>query len=374
MSVPVFLRVFGVLGLMILCVNCGPSAYQGPPANRDVLKFLDINVWSGLDYTGTFWMGEYETAEIREKRYQVLLAQIKELDPDVIGVHEANPLPEYVERLGEDLGYDVFWHVGVGGVRAGPVGLPWNLREGDGILAKRDLKLESFSRLQLSGDYAGNFFSFHFDDATQILGARITNRGKPLYIFVTHWHASGLNTPYWKARAKALNRELKHRNFDFLEYEQKLNIGLRWRLEESKKTLEFIKSRAGENPFVLMGDFNATRETPEIQNLLEAGLIDTWEAANPGQEGVTWAPVSNRNIKKFYLKDESNDKPEYDLYDILYRELDAYPMRIDFIFARGGAKDQPGKVQVKSSRVVFDRLQDGLHTSDHFGIYSEISF
>jgi len=107
--------------------------------DKTLLKVLDINVWSGLDYIGTLTMGEYESDAVREKRYLALVKQIKELDPDVIGVHEANKIPGYAKRLGTDIGCKVFQHVGVGGVRLGPVGLPWNLREGDAILVKKKL-------------------------------------------------------------------------------------------------------------------------------------------------------------------------------------------------------------------------------------------
>jgi len=43
-----------------------------------------------LDYQSKLKMGEYETAAVREKRYRALVRQIKELDPDVVGIHEAN--------------------------------------------------------------------------------------------------------------------------------------------------------------------------------------------------------------------------------------------------------------------------------------------
>ncbi|MEK6193668.1 MAG: hypothetical protein N2F24_05515, partial [Deltaproteobacteria bacterium] len=136
---------------------------------KTLLKVLDINVWSGLDYIGTLTMGEYESAAIREKRYQALVKQIKELDPDVIGVHEANKVPGYAKRLAADTGCEVFQHVGVGGVRLGPIGLPWNLREGDAILVKKELNPEFVGRLQLSGGYVGKWVTFHFADATQVL-------------------------------------------------------------------------------------------------------------------------------------------------------------------------------------------------------------
>ena len=54
---------------------------------QNKLKVLDINVWSGLDYSGYLSMGAYEPDSIRMKRYQALLHQIESLSPDVIGAY-----------------------------------------------------------------------------------------------------------------------------------------------------------------------------------------------------------------------------------------------------------------------------------------------
>jgi hypothetical protein len=78
-----------------------------------------------------------------------------------------------------DIGCDVFHHVGVGGVRLGPVGLPWNPREGDAILVKRVLKPAFVGRRQLSGGYVGKWLTFHFADATQVIAIRITVNDQP---------------------------------------------------------------------------------------------------------------------------------------------------------------------------------------------------
>ena len=135
-------------------------------------------------------MGTYETEALREKRYQTLVEQIKELEPDVIGIQEANLLPDYAERLAGDLDMDYIQHIGVSGVRLGPIGLPTNLREGDALLAKKHLGLKFAGRKQLSGGYVGAHASFHFEDATQILAGSIELNGSKVYVFVTHWHSS----------------------------------------------------------------------------------------------------------------------------------------------------------------------------------------
>ncbi len=75
------------------------------PQEKTLLKVLDINVWSGLDYIGTLTMGEYESAAVREKRFQALVQQIKVMESRVVmkniidGVHASDHYGIYSELL-----------------------------------------------------------------------------------------------------------------------------------------------------------------------------------------------------------------------------------------------------------------------------------
>ena len=158
------------------------------------LRVVTINVWAGLDYKGSLKMGEYQDPEVRALRTQILVEQLRRIDADVIAVNEANKLPRYARQLAGDLNCDQVYHVGLGGLRAGPVGLPLNLREGDVILARGSLQLKGVGRKQLSGGPVGNFFTCHFADATQVIGGRIVVADREVYVFNTHWHASPFPT------------------------------------------------------------------------------------------------------------------------------------------------------------------------------------
>ncbi|MBI9083186.1 MAG: endonuclease/exonuclease/phosphatase family protein [Desulfobacterales bacterium] len=355
--------------LCLLLAGCAaPSAIPAPVATRNALRVVDINVWSGLDYQGYVTMGEYETPAVREKRYQALLAQLKDLDPDIIGVHEANKLPGYIRRLAGDLGYDAVFHVGIGGLRAGPVGLPWNLREGDAILAKRDLGLVPAGRRQLSGGPVGSFFTCHFEDATQVVAARISLETTPVFLFSTHWHASVLDTPNMRAKAEALAKTAGELEAAM----EAVDKGKQWRMDEARKTLAFIREVAGDAPVILMGDFNATEETGEIRALLDHGLVDTFGHTNPDGKGATWDSRANRNIIHHYL--EPGMPASGGLVEKLNWIQESIPQRIDYIFA-GPSKVLNAKgMSVKSSRVVLNKTVDGVHASDHFGVLSEIVF
>lgn len=343
-----------------------------PAADRATLRFLTINVWSGLTYQGYLRMGEYETAEERSIRREILIQQIRELDPDVVAIQEANKLPGYVNDLAEELDYAAFCHVGLGGVRLGMIGLPWNLREGDAILAKNDLHAEYAGRKQLSGGPVGNFFTCHLEDATQIIGVRLQLRGRPIYVFTTHWHASA-----------SQDQETEQRIIEYLEKEdageQKINkyqdsvrAGQAWRMSEAKKTVAFIRRTAGPHPFVLMGDLNAQAGSEEISRLLESGMKDVHVELNGDSPGFTWNPEQNTNIQSHYLS-ESTDENR-DLFSRIIRIDQAVPKRIDYILAGPAILWDQGIVSPISCSVTMDKALRGTHTSDHFGVLAEIEF
>jgi hypothetical protein len=292
---------------------------------------LDINVWSGLDYKGYLKMGEYETVEVRENRFQALVTQIKMLDPDIIAIHEANKLPGYAKRLSGELGHEALFHVGVGGVRVGPVGLPWNLREGDLILARKSLNPVFVGRKQLSGGYVGKWVTFHFEDATQIITIRITYQNKPVYIFATHWHASLPDSPEILKAAKkifesgAVSQEAYHQTLS------EIKAGVAWRMSESQQTVEFIKGIVKDSPYILMGDFNAESFSEEIKNLVNAGMVDAFGSDKPNSPGFTWDPKTNLNQITHYLDSKSIKEPEnlFGRLEKIHRETSR---RIDYIF------------------------------------------
>jgi len=356
------------VGLLLILTGVGipTQTVQG----QTLLKVLDINVWSGLDYIGTLTMGEYESDAVREKRYQALLKQIEELDPDVIGVHEANKLPGYAKRLANDIGCAAFHHVGVGGVRLGPGGLPWNLREGDAILVKKKLNPEFVGRRQLSGGYVGKWITFHFADATQILAVRITVNGTPLYVYATHWHASLTDAPAIIAKAELLVKSNAAHSEEYKALQAEIKAGAMWRLSEAEKTLAFVRETAGKSPFILMGDFNAENHSLEIKALLDNGMVDTFAHINPNDPGYTWDPATNLNQQQHYLSDDPTDQA--DLMAAILALDKTLPSRIDYIFTGPSKAVDSGQIFVKSSRVVMKQIIDGVHASDHYGIYTEL--
>jgi endonuclease/exonuclease/phosphatase family metal-dependent hydrolase len=325
-----------------------PAAAQG-----EGLTVLTINVWSGLDYRGSLKMGEYEEKAVREQRTRILIDELRALSPDVVALNEANKLPRYGRRVARQLGYDRVWHVGLGGLRAGPVGIPCNLREGDVLLALPRLAMKRAGRKQLSGGPVGNFFTAHLADATQVVAGRIQAAGKRICLFCTHWHASPYPTEAYLAE---LERRRLAGEMGEKEYRKKVaeaKDGVLWRREEARKMLAFIERVAGGDPAILLGDFNALADSEEIGLVRQAGFADAFELAGSG-EGLTWDEERNANIqleRRTYPDEVPQDPPN---------------KRIDYVFVRG-----PG-LRVTGARVVLDRPIDGQYPSDHYGVLAEI--
>jgi len=364
--------VFLLLGFMIYDRSCCTNYPRGTHAIERVneanrLRIVDINIWSGLDYKGKLMMGEYESAQVRELRYQSLLSQLQELKADVIGIHEANLLPQYARRIALNLDYDVYYHVGVGGVRAGPIGLPWNMREGDAILARKSLAMEPVGRKQLSGGLVTNFFTFHLDDATQVVGVKLHHQDKELFVFATHWHASLLMDPKIKATLMDLRKTNAITEAQADEFISAANAGSSWRISESAKTLQFVRENVGESGFILMGDFNSTADMPEINMLKEDGMLDSYSILNPDSNGYSWDPYLNLNIQLHYTKTDALHA--HQAMNAVYKMEQQARRRIDYIFIGNSVENGISPI---ASSVVLQQAIEGVHPSDHFGIYTEI--
>jgi hypothetical protein len=119
-----------------------------------------------------------------------LLAGIRKLAHDIIAIQEANPAPQYAKRLAADLGYQVIYHVSLGGIRLGPLGIPRNLREGEAILVKNSFAIKDLGVKRLGGwGIATNWICFHFGEITQVLLGKVIINGESLYIYAVHLHS-----------------------------------------------------------------------------------------------------------------------------------------------------------------------------------------
>jgi endonuclease/exonuclease/phosphatase family metal-dependent hydrolase len=356
--------------LLVLVSGCasGPSlnftaeevnAYA-PFAPPREIRILTINVWSGLTYEGTFSISRHQDEP--EKRYECLIKEIRNLAPDIIAIQEANPLPAYAERLAKDLGYRAIYRVSLGGIRFGPVGIPANLREGNLILVKKEWTLADLSGKRLSGGgIATNWLCFHFGEIRQAFLGRAVVNGIPLYVYDIHLRSGPFRGAALNDAEEALSRELAQ---DKMEEARK---GVDRDIERRRRELVSLKQFIEETlppgmPAIILGDFNTTVESGELEPLLADGRwIDTFRFKNPSDPGATWDPVRNPNFRE--------NKGASQPYDLLRARHECHPCRIDFIFVSSNIPSE----RVMEGRVVL-MPSGGSAASDHYGVLTTLKW
>ncbi|MCX6601791.1 MAG: BamA/TamA family outer membrane protein, partial [bacterium] len=316
------------------------------------LRILTINVWSGLDYRGLLSCGEYESPLRREARFQLLVREIKALDPDLIFVQEANgcPLQPYCSRLARFLGYDEIHQICLAGIKLGYVGIPMNLNEGNGILAKPSLRLEKIDEWKLSGSPGiySDYLTFHLDETISALAGRIRMNGARSYLVCVHLSAGAPDEAGSKRREKEIRRLVKH---------------LR-RLPDSSLV-------------IVAGDFNAAPDSREMRFLAtESGFLDAF-AAHETQTIATWDPQGNENAALDAQPLDARGR-KLDARGTLDAVSASTPTRLDYVFLHA-----PFQIaDVRGCRVVMDSAGEWqehaaaetlrMHVSDHYGVLAEM--
>ncbi len=339
-----------------------------PPSPGEI-KIVDYNVWHGIDGKGTLKMGEYEPAAVREKRFKLLVAGLKEMDPDIIGIQEANKVRSYSKRLARDIDRDAVWKVGNSGIKLFGLGFPVNFSEGLAVFARKGSKLELLASKRLSGGgVQREWFSAHMEEVRYAVAARVRIADRPLIVFNVHTHFGLIpdETTRGKIDGMIARGELSYENKAALLKE--IDEGHRWTESDIIALLSFIKEtvRKYDHPYIVMGDFNTTLKSEALRKLIaELGLIDPWAIKNPGQKGYTWDPTVNPNTKYDGSPYQADGKTPKSGIDVLEAEFDrTSPRRIDFIFL----SEHFGTESVKSARLIFNEPVDGAFVSDHIGV------
>lgn len=324
------------------------------------IRILTVNVWSGLTYKGFFKMGRHP--DDPEKRYDLLVSEIRKLHPDIIAIQEANPLPHYAKCLAKDLDYQVIYSVALGGIRFGSFGIPTNMREGQAILVKKPWIITKLGRKSLSGGgIVTNWFSFHFREITQALLGRVLIHDKPLYVYNVHLHEGPFKGSALETMLKRLSQDMTTEKVE--EAREAAKKDMERRRAEITNLIEFVEETLPPGmPAIILGDFNTTIESGELDPLLASGKwVDSFRAKNLHEEGVTWDPQHNPN----YRPAETVKDP----YGTLHAYHGSHPYRIDFILVNENIPHH----QILESRVVLTPV-DGLSPSDHYGVLTTLKW
>jgi endonuclease/exonuclease/phosphatase family metal-dependent hydrolase len=279
----------------------GAACAANPPPRP--IRYLSLNILHGGILSGLSGDDEH-----LEARFHIIVDELRALDADVVGIQEASVSRrrgDVAARLAAELGYHhVYAPVPYFSANWLNRLTAWviNLEEGQAILSRFPILDWEAAPLPLC---KGRF------DPRLWLYARLQTPWGELGVASTH-----TSNGFCEAPAVA---------------------GL-------------MHDRRGPLPSVLMGDFNATDDSPGVTALtVGGGFIDAFRAVNPTAAGLTvWQRV---------------DAP-----------APTVRRRVDFVFVLPGTR-VPG--QVRSSRVVLDaprQLPDGmvLWPSDHYGVLAEV--
>lgn len=376
-----------------------PESTPFPSSPRRSLRVLTINAWSGLDYRGTLRFGALDAAAHCEARYRSLLTQLRALSPDVIFLQEANPAAGFSARLARDLGYTGTHQVCLGGIKIGPLGIPTNCKEGNAILARRELRLKKTADWKLSGSFGlfGDALTLHFDEAIFAELARIYIDDQPVSLVNVHLVAVPAEDPALVAAWADLRAR---EGVNDLFYEEALEAwrrGLARQDREMKRLAREISKLPAVIPLIAGGDFNTPPDAAGLREFMRAaGLRDTFGgdsadapsapgAPSPSSARYSWDAARNPNARismsLFGRPDEPRSAREerparkprltYEprtAYERLSALADSFPRRIDYVFLGS----QFDSTDARNGRIVVDDAPDGIFASDHFGVMADI--
>ena len=311
------------------------------------LTFITVNAWPGLKDGGLLRVEEFEPAEVREFRAEVLRTALSEADVDIIVLNGINPARSFAGITAEAAGMNYEAWTCCSGLRIAGFSLPLNLQTGDAVLADKRFDMEAAGRKVLGGGISGKSFSVFTAESRQVIGSRISGGDGEVYVFSAVWKESGFadRDSLQKLMDSYLNGEIEPDEYPALIEEAVAGAGER--LSDAAETLAFINSVAGKNPVVLMGSLNALPGSSEIAMLEKAGFTDVYKAVGRGA-GYTLDHSRNTNAEK---KDLPFANGRY---------------RVDYIFTRGDG------VKPVSAKLVFDEPVYGVYASDRFGIEAVI--
>lgn len=382
---PIVLGTILTLGLLIGhtisftgCALYDPHQSDVPtgsiPGSVDVDEddnFLDIvtlNTWHGLvTDKGVFRLGEYETSEEREARYQNIVESILELQPDVIALQETNQLPGFASRIAQDLNYDEIHQISNGGLKIFGLGIPTNVREGLVILARKRLKLERVGSLRLSGPFWGfqnDVVSFQLSEMRYALLGKVTVRGTDVYILNVHLHGGHSDADDYSERLSRLRLSDQITQIEYDRRVEHMRRDVRRRKQEISRALYFLDRKTNhESPVIFLGDFNATEDSEEVRTVMTSGrFIDSFREFNPALPGFTVSPSVNLGTGVQGLRTESR-RGRLGLFEMEYA---LKPERVDYVFVRG----RPFLSNIQEVRVTFNQVVGGeYYPSDHFGVF-----
>lgn len=334
------------------------------------MRIVNLNTWVGCLPRGVF--GEVVSLEPpghKKRRFDALLAELRERDPDFVTFQECLPLPSFAVDLAKALDYDVLWRVANGGLRLLGAGFPFGIGLGEGlaILGKKRHRMVSLGTKKLSGaGLVSNWGSLQVGPCRYAIAARAMVDGHPVIVVNTHvrygfpshdtfqagWlemHRRGVTKlptpPKWVNDLTQDNGLVRDKEIQRLA---------RWLLE--------LRTKNQGAPVLVGADMNLDPDTPQMLDFVAStGYRNVLPERHP--KVLTWDPRANANIAYGidYKWPDGTDKPVI-LQMMAY--LDSIPQCPDHVLL------SPGLDLVDCGRA-FDAPRAGTFASDHYGIWAD---
>ncbi|MFG3550174.1 endonuclease/exonuclease/phosphatase family protein [Streptomyces sp. NPDC047725] len=245
------------------------------------------------------------------ERRKAILAVLRELDPDVVGLQEvwATDEDNLAGWLAGELGLHWTW-------AASPAPGRWQRRIGDGsvgigtaVLSRRPVVERAVLRLPVPAE---------LDDGRLALYARVDAPAHPVPFFTAHLTSASGAATVRREQAAALARFVAEHGLGTA------------------------------HPPVVTGDFNARPHTGEVRLLRTAGLYDAWDHADPAAPGGTWDTANP------YVTRADGERS----------------IRIDYVHV--GPPGPGGAGRVRTVRRAGAGPVDGVWPSDHAAVVADL--
>ena len=273
-----FLLLLFPFALLAGCRTAAPRGAETVAVREpSEISVLTLNIWHDRDN----WPA----------RMDYIVRELRRLDPDVIGLQEViqrDTLPNQAATIARALGYDFHF------TSVDPEDRPQ--RYGNAILTKHTISGRNWKPLNPLNDYR------------TVAHARIAIGSREIDVYDTHLHHT--------AEGGSIRRE------------------------QIEDLLGFIRSTRGDGPVIVMGDFNAPTDAPEMRPM-DAGYTDAYAAVH--MDAAARARTT------------------------LNPELGHTARRIDHIFV------ERGRIDPVSAAIILDRPDAaGVWASDHFGVTARL--
>ena len=352
--------------------------------SRKKLKVLSFNIWHGLTPKGAISMGYLvgETREYFDRRVEAQIRAIKDLDPDLIFLQEANPVTEISKKYADALNMDFIYLIDNCGVKIFKLGVPQPIFSGLVILAKKGLNLKLKKRVKLSGSFGFchpilslQLSEFRF----ALFGSISLEPGKEILLVNTHLHhafnPSFVIEPLIKTAQKASLNERHTKDFIDQVYD-----GEKRRLAEVDRllsTIESLKSQKNYFTTILAGDLNDIVESKTVQKVLKGCPEERVCVSFKPAYAFRNAPEPTYDTKKSktrefqvkfsfpYKAPEELTEKQKTLINSVFIKANDIPKKIDYILLGPSIK-------VTSYSLFGDKPYQNIFLSDHFGVLADI--